>query len=241
MKTVDGRPGYTAGPRKIARRSPSAVPHNIVETQTSQALGQTDARATLTGAAEIHSSRWITFGATISEAGLNRKSTLLGVVTVLFWLSFLAYLPRTTLTAEDKELVAEAREAREYAPEADRPREELEAELQRALRRVFSRWGVVVLLGVLSGVLLIVHPRSGRPLAVTLCSAMLLMKVVSFVSSYPHIGQRLQILFLVLLKWPAYVIHNDLVATVFYIGTIVMLLRARPPNNALQRTGSAGR
>ena len=162
-------------------------------------------------------------------------------MTVLFWLSFLAYLPRTTLTAEDKELVAEAREAREYAPEADRPREELEAELQRALRRVFSRWGVVVLVGVLSGVLLIVHPRSGRFLAVTLCSAMLLMKVVSLLSSYRHIGQRLQILFLVLLKWPAYVIHNDLVATVFYIGTIVMLLRARPPNNALHRTGSAGR
>jgi len=172
---------------------------------------------------------------------VNRKSTLLGVVTVLFWLSFLAYLPRTTLTAEDKELVAEAREAREYAPEANRPQEELEAELQRALGRVFSRWVVVVLLGVLSGVLLIVHPRSGRLLAVTLCSAMLLMKVVSLLSSYPHIGQRLQILFLVLLKWPAYVIHNDLVGTVFYIGTIVMLLRARPPNNALRRTGSAGR
>ena len=88
-----------------------------------------------------------TFGVTKSEGGLNRKSALLGVVTVLFWLSFLAYLPRTTLTAEDKELVAEAREAREYAPEANRPQEELEAELQRAFRRVFIRSVVAVLLG----------------------------------------------------------------------------------------------
>lgn len=113
------------------------------------------------------------------EGGLKRKSTLLGVVTVLFWLSFLAYLPPTRLTAEHKELVAEAREAR---------------------------------------------------------------KVVSLVASYPHIGQRLHFLFLVILpKWPVYVIHNDVVATVFYIGTTVMLLRAWSPNNALQRTGSAGR
>ena len=49
------------------------------------------------------------FGGTTSEDGLNRKSKLLGVVTVLFWLSFLAFLPPTTLTAEHKELVAEAR------------------------------------------------------------------------------------------------------------------------------------
>ena len=153
-------------------------------------------------------------------------------MTVLFWLSFLAYLPPVRLTAEHKELVAEAREAREYAPQFDRPQEELEAELLRSFRRIFVRSAVVVLLGVLSGVLLIVHPFSGRLLAVTLCSAMLLMKVVSLVAS-PHIGQRLHFLFLVLLpKWPVYVIHNDVVATVFYIGSIAMLLRAWSPNNS---------
>jgi hypothetical protein len=56
-KILSGWPGYTAGPRKVARRSPSAVPHNIAETQMSRALGKAGPRATQTGAAEIHRSR----------------------------------------------------------------------------------------------------------------------------------------------------------------------------------------
>ena len=168
--------------------------------------------------------------AAVGADQLNRKSKLLGVVTVLFWLSLLAYLPPITLTAQHKEFLAEAREAREYAPELIPPQAKLEAELQRALRRLFIETVVVVLLGVLSGVLLIFHPFSGRLLAVTLCSAMLLMKVVSLLSSYPHIGQRLYFLFFVFLpKRPVFVIHNDVIATGFYIGTIVMLLKAWPP------------
>jgi len=156
---------------------------------------------------------------------------LLGVATVVFWLSFLPYLPPITLTAEHKDLVAEAREAREYAPAMDRPQELLERELLSALRAVFVQWVAVVLLGTLSGVLLIVHPSSGRILAVALCSVLLLTKLISILSAYPHIGQRLHFLLVVFLpRKPVYVIHNEIIATVFYIATIIILLRAWPPN-----------
>jgi len=58
---------------------------------------------------------------------------------------------------------------------------------------------------------------------------MLAMKAFSLVSAYPQIGQRLYVIFFVVLRWrPAYVIHNDVVAPLFWIATIIVLWRWPP-------------
>jgi len=138
--------------------------------------------------------------------------------------------------------MAEAREARGFLSVFGRSPEELESELRTALRVDYAHRIVIVSLGLASGVLLIVRPSAGRILAVTLCSLMLMTKLVGLLSAYPYIGQRLHFLFLVFLpSRPVYVIHHDIISTAFYVGTVVTLLRRWPPNNVLQRTGFAGR
>jgi hypothetical protein len=167
---------------------------------------------------------------------------LLAMVTIAFWLSFLAYLPPLAPAPKIEEFMAEAREAREFLSAMGRSPEELESELRTALRADYIRTVVIVLLGLTSGVLLIANPPFGRIFAVVLCSSMLLTKLVGLLSSYPHIGPRLHfLLFVFLPSRPVYAIHHDIISTAFWVGTVVILLRRWPPNNTLQRSGSAGR
>jgi len=167
---------------------------------------------------------------------------LLAAGTIVFWLSFLAYLPPLAPAPKIEEFMAAAREAQSFLSAFGRSPEELESELRTALRADYVRTVVIVSLGLASGVLLIVRPSAGRILAVSLCSLMLLTKLVGLLSTYPHIGQRLHFLFFVFLpSRPVYVIHHDIIGTAFYVSTVVTLLRRWPPNKALQRTGAAGR
>jgi len=166
-----------------------------------------------------------------SEAAARRLRLrlLFAAVTLAFWLSLLPYLPPITLTPELKDLVAQARETREYVPKMNRSAEELESSLVGALRILYIKWAVAILLGVLSGILLLVHRPSGRVLAIALSSLMLGMKAFSLISTYPRTGQLLYfIFFLALPRRPVYVIHNEIVAPLFWIATIVVLWRWPP-------------
>jgi hypothetical protein len=182
------------------------------------------------------------FGGRDIEGKLNRRSTLLATVTIAFWLSFLAYLPPLAPAPKIEEFMAEVGEAREFVSAMRQSPEELESELRTALRADYIRTVVIVLLGLTSGVLLIANPPFGRIFAVILCSSMLLTKLAGLLSVYPHVGARLHFLLFVFLRSrPVYVIHHDIISTAFWVGTIVILVRRWPPNNALQRPGSAGR
>jgi hypothetical protein len=84
----------------------------------------------------------------------------------------------------------------------------------------------LILAGVVSGVLLLVHPRSGRVLAMVLCTVVLAYRAWSLARSYPHISDRLHgIFFLLLPTNPVYVIHSEIITLAFYITTIVFLWR----------------
>jgi hypothetical protein len=159
----------------------------------------------------------------------RRIRLLFAAATLAFWLSLLPYLPPITLTPELKDLVAQARETREYVPEMNRPAEELESSLVGALRILYFKWAVTILLGVLSGIILLAHPPAGRVLAIALSSLMLAMKAFSLISTYPRTGQLLYfIFFLALPRRPVYVIHNEIVAPLFWIATLVVLWRWPP-------------
>jgi hypothetical protein len=158
-----------------------------------------------------------------------RRRLLFAAATLAFWLSLVPYLPPITLAPELEDLVTQARETREYVSEMARPAEALKPSLIRALRVLYIKWAVTILFGVLSGVLLFVRPPSGRVLAIALSAVMLTMKAFSLVSAYPQIGQRLYLIFFVTLPWrPAYVIHNEIVAPLFWIATLVVLWRWPP-------------
>jgi hypothetical protein len=128
---------------------------------------------------------------------VKKRFAILGVLTILFWLSLSPY-------------VYALWPWREYSD-------------------VYFWFNVALICtGIISGVLLLVHPRSGRIVAVTLCAGMILHRIWSLMRSYPHIGDRLHgIFFLLLPSRPVYVIHCEIVALAFYITTIALLWRKR--------------
>jgi len=90
-----------------------------------------------------------------------KRLPVFGAVTVLFWTSLLFYLPPIQLTSGLKKLASEVREARNIAPEYDRPQEEIEAVLIRSLRKEFTTSLIFIVVGTVSGVLIWRRRRSG--------------------------------------------------------------------------------
>jgi hypothetical protein len=128
---------------------------------------------------------------------VKKPLAIFGVLTILFWSSFLVYVFMYPLETWLR-----------YEP--------LQFWLSLGL----------ILTGVISGVLLIVHPRSGRILAITLCAGLLAYRLWEILSSFPHIGERLHAIFFLLLpRKPVYVIHSEIVSVLFFIITIVFLGR----------------
>ncbi len=155
-----------------------------------------------------------------------KRLPVFGAVTVLFWTSLLFYLPPIQLTSGLKKLASEVREARNIAPEYDRPQEEIEAVLIRSLRKEFTTSLIFIVVGTVSGVLIWRRRRSGAILAIGLCSLMLVLRVASWAWSYPHVLERLHVLFTIVFpRYPFQVIHNDIIGTLFFIGSIVLLTR----------------
>jgi hypothetical protein len=63
-------------------------------------------------------------------------------------------------------------------------------------------------------------------LAISLCSLMLALRLISVMGAYPHIGERLYGIFAILLPCrPLYVIHNEIAGTHFFLGSILFLTR----------------
>jgi len=63
-------------------------------------------------------------------------------------------------------------------------------------------------------------------LAVGLSSVMLILRVVNFAQSYPHILERLRVLFAIVLPLhPVQVVHSEIVGTLFFIANIVFFSR----------------
>jgi hypothetical protein len=134
-------------------------------------------------------------GSARQRRDVKKSFGILGVLTILFWLSLAPDLYRLWIW-------------REYSG----------ADL----------WYSVALIcaGVISGALLLSHPRVRRIVAITLCSGMLALHAWSYMRSYPHIGDRLYCeLFIFMPSMPVYFVYHEIVAAVFFIATIVFLVR----------------
>jgi hypothetical protein len=84
---------------------------------------------------------------------------------------------------------------------------------------------LIVLAGILSGVLLLVYPRVGRLLALTLSAILLVVKFYQIGSAYPHIGERLYANYVVFMKVKTIqVIYNDILGVIFFISTLCIFI-----------------
>ena len=159
---------------------------------------------------------------------INNKKllTLFSSVTILFWLSLLFYLPPINLTSEIKNLVDQARESKQFAPEVDKAQELLEDEIVHSLRVEFAKYLVIISLGIISGFLLLRRRRSGQILAIILCSFMLVLRSITYIGDFSNIPGRLYGIFVYMLTYrPIYTIHVEYFGLLFLIMTIVFLTR----------------
>jgi hypothetical protein len=83
-----------------------------------------------------------------------------------------------------------------------------------------------IVLGIISGVLLIIHPPSGRVLAMVLCTFSIAYRLWWFLLPYSDLGKKLYTVFFLLLPMrPIYVIHVEVIAWAFLITTLLLLWR----------------
>jgi hypothetical protein len=83
-----------------------------------------------------------------------------------------------------------------------------------------------IILGIVSGVLLITHPPFGRVFAMLLCTFAIAYRLWWFLFPYSDFGKKLYTIFFLLLPTrPIYVIHVEIIAWIFFITTIPFLRR----------------
>lgn len=88
----------------------------------------------------------------------------------------------------------------------------------------FKLAAVGIVLGIISGVLLITHVPSGRVLAMVLCTVTIAYRLWWLLFPYSDLRKKLYTVFFLLLPMrPIYVIHVELIAWVFFITTILFL------------------
>jgi len=83
-----------------------------------------------------------------------------------------------------------------------------------------------VVVGITSGVLLLVSPLAGKILAVSLSVILLVVKFGQIIFAYPHIGERLYANYVVFMQVkPVQVIYNDIFGIIFFISTIYFFMK----------------
>ncbi len=151
---------------------------------------------------------------------------IFGIVTILFWLSHLLFLPPVkSITPQMRREIAETREMRKVVPDMYKSEAVLEAEYARSLRAT-----VVMLLtiaaGVVSGILLLTLRFTGWIMAIVLCAGFFLLRIVALLRYYPDVWGRIKVIFTLLLPLrPLSVVYNEVVTPLFFIGTIIFLTR----------------
>lgn len=157
----------------------------------------------------------------------NSKPLLIfGIVTVLFWLSHLLFLPPIkNMTPEMGREIAATREMRKVVPDMYKSEAGLEAEHARSVRAMAIML-IMIAAGVLSGILLLTMRVAGWIMAMVLCSGFLLLHIAGLARYYPDVWGRITVVFILMLPLhPVWIIHNEVITPLFFISTIIFLGR----------------
>jgi hypothetical protein len=151
---------------------------------------------------------------------------IFGIVTILFWLTLLLFLPPIkNITPTMKQEIAETREMRKVIPDMYKSEAVLEAEHARSVNAMITMLFMIAA-GVISGILLLTLRFAGWIMAIVLCAGFLLLRIVGLLRYYPDVWGRIKVLFTLLLPLrPVPVIYNEIITPLFLAGTIIFLAR----------------
>lgn len=138
-------------------------------------------------------------------------------------MSFLIYLPPFVTTPNINGLIGEGYEMYRLN-NPDVSKQDLENRINKSFNFAYANSFFFILIGIISGVLIYRQNRVGRYLAIILCLAMFAGRAYSFLKLYPYIFDRLYALYvLALSNHPMQIIHNDIIAPIFFIIIILFL------------------
>jgi hypothetical protein len=159
------------------------------------------------------------------------RITFVGIITLLLWISYLPYLYPTPFQSHEgfQRFAKDAAELPEWLKEEGGIGGYSQSDVERALKTERIRYWFISLItyavGILAGVLILRRKNSGRILVIGLSSFLLFLRAYNIITS-PHPLERLSFLYSTFLKkYPVIVIHNDIIAVIILIGTIIYLLR----------------
>ena len=161
----------------------------------------------------------------------SRKGiVLLGIVTILLWISYLPYLKPLPFSLQPavQKIAGDLADAPESVKEKAGFSGKNQAEIERLMmRKVIVRWlikAVPVLLGLLAGLFLLLRKNYGRIMAILVAVSWIVLNVTTYIRS-PNIWDRIYMTHVTLLKErPLYVIRNDILPLILFLFTIFYLM-----------------
>ena len=152
----------------------------------------------------------------------HRFLTLFGILTIIFWLSLIVYLPPIAKIPNVKEMLAEIDNS--FKVDVLNMNEQNHIIEERALWSIniqYIKDIIMIFLGVGGGVLIIMRRNTGRIIALCLCSYAIIIKILSIFNRYPNYYQSMKLFYD---NYPVHVIHLDIVSSIYFIVTITYLL-----------------
>jgi hypothetical protein len=149
---------------------------------------------------------------------------LLGICTILLWLSYALYFPPFVETPDIKGLAEEGYEW--YLKEhPNATMEEVEKDLWLDIYSAYARGIIHIMIGIITGIFVYRHKRIGQYLAIILCMYMLAWRSLAVLTSSGITRHVKTIYIKLLLLTPIPIIHKDIIAPAFFIFSIIFLLR----------------
>jgi hypothetical protein len=88
---------------------------------------------------------------------------------------------------------------------------------------------VILFIGLASGILLLVHPQSGKIIAISLSAMIIIWRLWHYASSFSQIGDRLYALYVINMRQhPIQVVYFDILGYVFWACSIIYLSKKEP-------------
>ncbi len=155
----------------------------------------------------------------------HRMTSILGVMTILFWASHLLYLPPFHSKPDIKGLSKDVFQAREFSPKKYESQQEIENDLNESLSALYHRAYLLILAGILSGVLLLVRNKHGILLAIAMALLMLATRIIGMFGYHRGVLAWFKVVYgYLLFVMPIQVIHKDILGPILFIFSLVFLL-----------------
>ena len=155
----------------------------------------------------------------------SRKTIqLFGICTIMLWVSYALYIPPFVDSPNIKGLVEEGYDMY-LLKNPNVTKEQVEKDLWLDIYSVYAKSIILIIIGIIAGIFTYRHKRIGQYLAIILCIYMLAGRLSAMLTPSGIIRHLKTIYFKLLLVTPVPVIHKDIIAPIFFIFSIVFLLR----------------